>query len=146
MTASISRSCLRVFHFLALNQLLQISGLPRLVVSLHLQSQQWWLLRFSYDAISLVRILPPLPFGGPLWLHRPHPDGGSFVPQSCPILCDPMDCSPPGSSVHGISQTRILEWVAISFSRGSDSGIEPRSPALQVDSLLTEPPGKPPPW
>ena len=34
-------------------------------------------------------------------------------------LCDPMDCSPPGSSVHGILQARILEWVAISFSRGS---------------------------
>ena len=39
--------------------------------------------------------------------------------QSRLTLCDPMDCSPPGSSVHGISQTRILEWVAISFSRGS---------------------------
>ena len=38
---------------------------------------------------------------------------------SCLTLCDPMDCSPPGSSVHGISQARILEWVAISFSRGS---------------------------
>ena len=38
--------------------------------------------------------------------------------QSCPTLCDPMDCSPPGSSVHGILQARILEWVAISFSRG----------------------------
>ena len=37
----------------------------------------------------------------------------------CPILCDPMDCSPPGSSVHGILQTRILEWAAIPFSRGS---------------------------
>ena len=36
--------------------------------------------------------------------------------QSCPTLCDPMDCSPPGSSVHEISQERILEWVAISFS------------------------------
>ena len=45
--------------------------------------------------------------------------------------CDPMDCSPPGSSVPGILEARILEWVAISFSRGSsDSGIEPRSPAL----------------
>ena len=40
-------------------------------------------------------------------------------PQSCPTLCDPMDCSPPGSSVHGISLARILEWVAISYSRGS---------------------------
>ena len=37
----------------------------------------------------------------------------------CPTLYDPVDCSSPGSSVHGISQTRILEWVAISFSRGS---------------------------
>ena len=39
--------------------------------------------------------------------------------QSCPTLCGPMDCSPPGSSVHGILQARILEWVAISSSRGS---------------------------
>ena len=39
--------------------------------------------------------------------------------RSCPTLCNPMDCSPPGSSVHGISQAGILEWVAISFSRGS---------------------------
>ena len=42
-----------------------------------------------------------------------------LVTQSCWILCDPMDCSPPGSSVHGILQARILEWVAIPFSRGS---------------------------
>ena len=42
-----------------------------------------------------------------------------WITQSCPTLCDPMDCSPPGSSVHGILQARILEWVAISFSRGS---------------------------
>ena len=38
--------------------------------------------------------------------------------QSSPTLCYPMDCSPPGSSVHGILQARVLEWVAISFSRG----------------------------
>ena len=43
----------------------------------------------------------------------------SEVTQSCPALCDPMDCSPPGSSIHGIFQARILEWVAVSFSRGS---------------------------
>ena len=41
------------------------------------------------------------------------------VTQSCPTLCDPVDCSPPGSSIHGILQARILECVAISFSRGS---------------------------
>ena len=42
-----------------------------------------------------------------------------LVPQSCPALCDPMDCSPRGSAVHGILQPRILEWVAVLFSRGS---------------------------
>ena len=42
-----------------------------------------------------------------------------LVTQSCPTLCDPMDCSLPGSSVHGILQARILEWVAFLFSRGS---------------------------
>ena len=58
--------------------------------------------------------------------------------------CDPIDCSPPGSSVHGISQARILEWLAISFSRDlPDPGIEPQSPTLQMDSLLTELQGKP---
>ena len=41
------------------------------------------------------------------------------VSQLCPTLCDPIDCSPPGSSVHAICQVRILEWVTISFSRGS---------------------------
>ena len=43
----------------------------------------------------------------------------SEVSQSCLTLCDPMDCSPPVSSVYGILQARILEWVAISFYRGS---------------------------
>ena len=42
----------------------------------------------------------------------------ALVAQSCPILCDPLDSSPPGSSVHGLLQARILEWVSISFSRG----------------------------
>ena len=54
-----------------------------------------------------------------------------------------MDCSPPGSSVHGILQARILEWVAIPFSRGSSqlrSGTW--SPALHVDFLPSEPPGQ----
>ena len=43
----------------------------------------------------------------------------SEVAQSCLTLCDPADCRPPGSSVHGTVQARILEWVAVSFSRGS---------------------------
>ena len=56
----------------------------------------------------------------------------SEVAQSCPSLCGPVNGSPPGFSVHGIVQARILEWVAISFSRGS---FRPRSPALQADAL-----------
>ena len=64
--------------------------------------------------------------------------------QSCPTLWDPMDCSPPGSSVHGILQTRILEWVAMS-SPGDipNPGIEPTFSMLQEDSLPLVPPGKP---
>ena len=59
-------------------------------------------------------------------------------------LCDPMDCSLPGSSIHGIFQPRVLEWVAISFSRDlPNPGIEPGSPALHADALPSEPPGKP---
>ena len=42
-----------------------------------------------------------------------------LVAQLCPTLCDPVNCSPPGFSVHGILQAKILEWVAIPFSRGS---------------------------
>ena len=128
------------------------------------------------------------------------PESNWSVAQSCPTLCNPMDCSLQGSSVHGISQAGIVEWVAISSSRGSfwprdwnhvcaqaswtkwvrvtqlcptlhycmdhavhgilqarileweafplsrrssSSGIQPRSPALQADSLPAEPPGKP---
>ena len=59
-------------------------------------------------------------------------------------LCDPVDCSPPGSSVHGILQARTLEWLPISSSGDmSYPGIEPRSSSLQTDFLLSEPPGKP---
>ena len=57
------------------------------------------------------------------------------VAQSCLTLCDPMDYTVPG-----FLQVRILEWVAIPFSRGSS---QPRSLALQVDALSAEPPGKP---
>ena len=65
------------------------------------------------------------------------------VTQSCPTLCDPMDCKLPGSSVHGILQARGLKWVAFSFFRGSS---QPRdwtqAPTLQADSLPSEPQGK----
>ena len=64
--------------------------------------------------------------------------------KSCPTLCDPMDCSPTGTSVHGILQARILDGLSFP-SPGDlpDLGIEPTSPALQADALPSEPPGKP---
>ena len=56
-------------------------------------------------------------------------------------LCDPMDYSLQGSSVHAVLQTKILEWVAIPFPRGASlPGIGPRSPTLQADDLPSEPP------
>jgi len=67
------------------------------------------------------------------WLHV----NACLVAQLCPILCDTMDCSPPGSSVHGIFQARILEWVAISYSRESFQ-TKDQNPCLlcwQADSL-----------
>ena len=58
------------------------------------------------------------------------------------LFCNLMDCSRPSSSVHGISQTRMLEWVAIPFSRGSShTGIRPTSPTLVGRFFITEPPG-----
>ena len=68
----------------------------------------------------------------------------SEATQSCPTLGDPVDCSPPGSSIHGILQARY--WSGLPFpSPGDlpDPGIEPRSPSLQADALTSEPPGKP---
>ena len=68
-----------------------------------------------------------------------------LVAQSCPTLCDPMNSSQPGSSIHEILQARILEWVSISFSRRfADPETEPESPTFQVGRFLPpELPGKP---
>ena len=69
-----------------------------------------------------------------------------LVTQSCPNLCNPLDCNLLGSSVHGILQARILEWVAIQpFPSPGDlpnPGIKPRFPTLEVDSLPVELSGK----
>ena len=74
------------------------------------------------DPQNSSRMLSPTPRG------HTHTQGQSWpaervssvlVTQSCLTLCNPMDCSPPGSSVHGILQARILEWVAFPFNRGS---------------------------
>ena len=66
-----------------------------------------------------------------------------LVTQSCPTLCNPMDGSLPGSSVHGILQARILQWVAMPFSRDlPDLGIELMSLALASEFLTVGPAGK----
>ena len=66
-----------------------------------------------------------------------------LVAQSCLTLHDPMDCSPPGSCVHGYSPGKNTGEVCPLPGDLPNLGIKPRSPALQADSLLSEPPGKP---
>ena len=68
------------------------------------------LLCHRHGQVSSLPLAPP---------GNPCTHSESEVAQSCPTLCNPMDCSLPGSSVHGIFQARVLKWVAISFSRGS---------------------------
>ena len=67
--------------------------------------------------------------------------------QLCLTLCDPMDCGPPGSFVHGICQARIVEWVAMPSSRGSswprDQTMSPAAPVLQANSLPLSHQGSP---
>ena len=67
----------------------------------------------------------------------------TLITQSCPTLCSPMNCSPPDSSVHGIFQARILEWVAIPFSQGSSRPRDQTQVSHIVGRFFTiEPPGK----
>ena len=63
--------------------------------------------------------------------------------QSCPTLCDAMDCNPSGYSVHGIFQARILEWVDISSSRGSSQPRDQTPTFWKAEPFTTEPSGKP---
>ena len=76
--------------------------------------------------------------------HHPPDTLHCLFTESRPTLCDPMDCSLPGSSVHGISQARILQWVAISSARGSCQVKDQTCvPALAGGYFTAEPPGKP---
>ena len=111
----------------------------------------WWGF-FFWLYWALCAILVPWPGN---WTHSP--GGGRTVlttdvrscsvPQLCPTLCNPMAFRPPGSSVHGISQARTLEWISVSFSRGSSW---PRDPTciscvncIGSRFFTSEPPGKP---
>ena len=101
----------------------------------HLTTEKLWVDKTSWftylsQGSSLLNIL---------WLQK-FTESEVKVAQSCPTLCDSKDYA-----VHEILQARILEWVAFPFSRGilQTPGMEPSSPALRVDSLPAEPPGKP---
>ena len=93
------------------------------------RSERFELRQFNVFKIVQITILWSLFLTTAKWLSGPLL---CSVIQSCQTLCDPTNYSPPGSSVHGISQTRILEWVSISFSRGlsPNRGIKHTSPAL----------------
>ena len=70
------------------------------------------LLRLMHRQAGSLPLVPP---GKPIFVPAAAAAATKSL-QSCPTLCDPMNCSPPGSSVHGIFQTRVLEWGAIAFS------------------------------
>ena len=98
----------------------------------HLRSYSWptqyslytwlqiWLMAYSFIShCTLKKCSAYSRFSIAFWTGQREIVKWSEVAQSCPTLCDSVDYSSPGSSVHGILQARILEWVAISFSRGS---------------------------
>ena len=113
----------------------------------------------SRDPKSVVRgqtLLTVIAMGGVTWQHGSpcvkHPAHvmcGCMCAQLCLTLCNPMDCSPQGSSVHGILQARTLEWGAFPLPGDlSNPDMEPTSPVSPVPAgsfFTTEPPGKHPP-
>ena len=97
---------------------------PQAPLSMGFSRQEYWnRLTFSFQGIFLTQGSNPHLLYLLHWQVRLFTTSATSVHakslQSRPTVCDPMDCSPTGSSVHGTSQARILEWVAISFSRGS---------------------------
>ena len=112
----------------------KVSGFP------HSQPHQWFLKKkVSYlIAISKKNLIGQNAFQMSenlcYLIYLMKSESESEVSQSCQTLCNPVDCSPPGFSIHGILQARMLEWVASSFSRGSSrprvKAASPASPAL----------------
>ena len=86
--------------------------------------------------VASVEFFCPLPKESRMWYIHMYQHVCAQSLKLCPTLCDPMDCSSPGSFVHGILQARILEWVAPGDLLGP--GIEFTSPALQVQSIANQ--------
>ena len=109
----------------------------------------WSMESWTLDCLPCSLLSPPFPLFSISLL--PSKQGTQFcvceclVTQSCPTLCDPIDCSLPGSSVHADSPGKNTGMGFLALLQGDipNPGIKPRSPALQADSLLTEPTGKP---
>ena len=89
-----------------------------MMLKVKLDIRRWSLLVKLHEGYC-VNAEPSFPGTNQIPICRESEKKKSKVAQFCPTLCDPMDCSLPGSSIHGIFQARILEWVAISFSRRS---------------------------
>ena len=115
------------------------TGLPE--NSLHVHIFIFFTKKSSWRRIHTWFVLASLLYHSGWSITGPQQIDPGFVAQFCWTFYDPMDCSPPGSSVHEILQARILEWVAIPFSRGSSQARDWTT--LQADSLPSEPPGKP---
>ena len=112
------------FHSGLRPKIASAEDLPRLPhLKLHLLQTLFHLLYFFLTALQLPDLLCfyLLIYLSSIYSHQNVNSGKAIhvCVQSCPTLCDPMDCNPPGFSVHGIFQARILEWVAISYSKGS---------------------------
>ena len=89
--------------------------------------------QYFWDLQTLLYVVPPWPS-----LLAPLPwNVKVFVTQLCPTLCDPMDCSLPGSSVHGIFQARILEWAPIPFSRESSQPMDGTQVSWSAHAFFT---------
>ena len=139
-------------HLHTMDHVLVFTSLPK---QLKPQSPFPLILSFQWIARSFLPVLFAPPTWSPLLLDKCNVASVTFlqaavkmkviVAQSCWTLCNPMDCSPPGSSVHGILQARILEWVAISFSWGSSRQRDQTWVSWIAGRFFTsEPPGKPP--
>ena len=119
----VGRGCL-LWPMCSLDKILLAFALLHFVLKAKLVCYSWYLLTscfcipVPYDEKDIFFFFLVLVPEGLVCLHEMK-WGEMKVCQSCLTLCDPIDCSPPGSSVHGLFQARISEWVAISFSRGS---------------------------
>ena len=107
---------------------------------LPLISSQWEPRRSEHTLVLfIVGNADPSPSLSPLWHFWLL---AVLVTQLCPTLCDPMDCSPPGSSVHVMLQARILEWVATSSRGSSQPRDQTHTACISADSSPSEPPGE----